>query len=202
MAELFKKDDHTKGLIFDCDGTLVDSMPLHMEAWRNTFGKLDLFYDEEFLFSLKGMKEVEIIGLYNEKFNMDIDPETAVKTKHEYIISHIDNVKPIHPVVDVARTYHGELPMSVVSGSVRKVVHSELQTLGLLDLFDFVLTADDPYKPKPAPDLFLAAASKMGLNPENCVVFEDGDPGLKAASNAGMRSVDVRIYLDGISGTA
>lgn len=192
MTNLSNLDDHIGGLIFDCDGTLVDSMPLHMEAWRNAFKKMNLYYDEEYLFSLKGMKEVEIIGLYNEKFDLNINPGKIVATKHEYFHSHVNEVKPVDPVIDIARKYRGIKPLSVVSGSVQEIVHSELKVLGIFDWFDYIFTADDPFKPKPAPDLFLAAASKMNVNPGHCVVFEDGDAGLEAAARAGMKSIDVR----------
>ena len=192
MANFLNLDDHIRGLIFDCDGTLVDSMPLHMQAWCNAFNKLNLYYHEEYLFSLKGMKETEIIGLYNEKFDLDIDPEKIVWTKHDYFRSHVNEVKPVEPVVEIARKYRDIKPLSVVSGSVREIVHSELKVLGIFDWFDYIFTADDPFKPKPAPDLFLAAASKMNVDPKRCVVFEDGDAGLEAAERAGMKSIDVR----------
>ena len=88
-----------------------------------------------------------------------------------------------------------ELPLAVVSGSVRDIVHKELEVVGVFNLFKTILTASDPYKPKPSPDIFLAAAKSLNVSPEYCLVFEDGDSGLEAATKAGMQIVDVRGYI-------
>jgi beta-phosphoglucomutase-like phosphatase (HAD superfamily) len=184
-----------KALIFDCDGTLVDSMPLHMKAWESAFNRLNEKYDEDFLFSLKGMKETDIIKLYNSTFGTVIDPDNIVKIKHDFFQANIKLVEPVKPVVDVAKKYFGRLPLAVVSGSVKDIVRRELEVTGIIKLFDVILTADDPFRPKPAPDIFLAAAEFLRIPPGDCVVFEDGDPGLEAAVNAGMKTVDVRNFI-------
>ena len=184
-----------RGLIFDCDGTLVDSMPLHMEAWKAAFREYNAYYNEEFLFSLKGMKEIEIIDLYNKKFETTLKPQQMVDAKHKYFIENINSVKPIKQIVQIAEQHYEKLPLAVVSGSVNKIVTLELRALGIINLFKVILTADDPYKPKPSPDIFLAAASILNLAPELCLVFEDGDAGLEAASTAGMETVDVRKFI-------
>lgn len=186
---------NVKALIFDCDGTLVDSMPLHMKAWEHAFDQFEETYDKDFLFALKGMKETEIIDAYNKKFRTSIDPIKIVNTKHDYFIQHINEVQPIKPIVDIAESYYGNLPLAVVSGSIKDIVHSELKVVNILDLFDIILTADDPYKPKPDPDIFIAAAKGLRIEAEDCLVFEDGDPGLEAASKAGMKSIDIRNYI-------
>ena len=188
-------DNDIKGLIFDCDGTLVDSMPLHMEAWKAAFNYHNFYYDEDFLFSLKGMRETEIIELYNKKFQTNIDPVLMVETKHKYFLDHINDVKPIEEIVKIAKSYYKKLPLAVVSGSVGNVVNIELRVLSILNLFQVILTADDPYKPKPDSDIFYAAALKINVKPNQCLVFEDGDAGLKAASNAGMKTIDIRNYI-------
>ncbi len=197
MEKIYISPD-TRGLIFDCDGTLVDSMPLHMNAWEAAFKKYNSYYNEDFLYSLKGMKELEIIDLYNKKFKTNLDPHLMVNTKHDFFMEHINDVKPIELIVDIAKSFYGKLPLAVVSGSVGKIVKSELKVLGILNLFEVILTADDPYKPKPDPDVFYAAASKINLAPEYCVVFEDGDAGLKAAEKAGMKIIDIRKYINNV----
>ncbi|MFZ0453017.1 MAG: HAD-IA family hydrolase [Ignavibacteriaceae bacterium] len=184
-----------RGLIFDCDGTLVDSMPLHMEAWKAAFKEYNSYYNENFLFSLKGMKEIEIIDLYNKKFNTNLVPWQMVSAKHKYFIENINSVKRIEQIVQIAEHYFEKLPLAVVSGSVSKIVTLELKTIGIINLFKIVLTADDPYEPKPSPAIFLAAASQLNLEPESCLVFEDGDAGLDAASRAGMETIDIRKYI-------
>jgi beta-phosphoglucomutase-like phosphatase (HAD superfamily) len=187
--------DYIKGLIFDCDGTLVDSMPLHMKAWEEAFKQFEIYFDYDFLFAQKGMKETEIIEKYNQNFGTNLIPREIVSAKHEYFQKNIESVTPIQPIVDIAKYYFKKLPLAIVSGSVKDIVHKELKVIGIIELFDAILTADDPFKPKPSPDIFIVAAQKIQVDPKNCIVFEDGDPGLEAAINAGMQIVDVRLFL-------
>jgi beta-phosphoglucomutase-like phosphatase (HAD superfamily) len=188
-------NDHIKALIFDCDGTLVDSMPLHMKAWKYAFNQLNEEYKEDFLFSLKGMKETDIVKLYNSTYSTKIDSDNLVAVKHQFFQKNINLVELIIPVADIAKKYFGKLPMAVVSGSVKDIVHRELEVTGILNLFDIILTANDPFKPKPSPDIFLAASDYLKIPADQCLVFEDGDPGIEAAINAGMKTVDVRNYI-------
>jgi HAD superfamily hydrolase (TIGR01509 family) len=186
---------HVQALIFDCDGTLVDSMPLHMQAWQAAFNEFNTSCDKDFLFSLRGMKEVEIVKTYNQKFGTRLDPEKVVKSKHRIFLKEIQSVKPIDIIADIARHFYRKKPLAVVSGSLNTIVHEELKIVDLFDLFDVILTADDPFKPKPDPDVFLAAANRLNINAEFCQVFEDGDPGLEAAKRAGMIATDVRLFI-------
>ncbi len=196
MSNLFPIDPDVKAIIFDCDGTLVDSMPLHMKAWEEAFKTKNEKFDYDFLFASKGMKETEIIENYNKNFNTKINPSEIVKIKHQYFKNHIEIVKPIAPVVDVAKKYFKKLPLAVVSGSIQEIVHKELEVVGILHLFNNILTSDDPFKPKPSPDIFYASAENLNVNPKNCLVFEDGDAGLDGAVKAGMKTIDIRKYLD------
>lgn len=184
-----------KGLIFDCDGTLVDSMLLHRDAWEaalNTFGAR---YDEEFFMSTRGMKETDIVDDYNLRFGMNLRPADVAAEKHRIFMQHIEEVKPIVVVTEIAQRFSGQLPMAVVSGSVRQIVMKELQVIGIAHLFKHILTGDDPFPQKPAPDLFLEAARLMGVDARNCQVFEDGDLGLEGACRAGMLATDIRPLL-------
>ncbi len=184
-----------RGLIFDCDGTLVDSMPLHLESWEKAFSAAGEPFQRDFLDSLKGMEEEGIIRSYNRRYDRDLDPRLMVERKHAHFQKHASRVEPIPPVVELAKEKHGLLPMAVVSGGKRKNVDLVLAGLGIESLFDVILTADDPFPPKPAPDLFLEAARRLDVAPDLCHVFEDGDLGLQAARRAGMTATDVRLYL-------
>jgi HAD superfamily hydrolase (TIGR01509 family) len=188
--------EHFKGLIFDCDGTLVDSMPLHMQAWQAAFDKYQAVYDEDFLSSLCGMRETDVIEQYNHTYGTNLDSNLMVRSKHEFFRRHIADIKPVEPVVKIVRDFYGKKPLAVVSGSVRNHVQAQLKAIGLLGLFEFILTADDPFKPKPAPDLFIEAARRMKLAPAECLVFEDGDAGFTAATNAGMEFVDIKDLIE------
>ena len=184
--------DYIQGLIFDCDGTLVDSMPLHMKAWEYVITSRGGPWDLDFFNSKKGMPEAKIVALYNAEFTHTHNPDEIVRTKHEYFRAHASEFKPIAHVVDVVMRYCDILPMAVVSGGVREIVELELDALHIRHLFKVILTADDDIKPKPAPDLFLEAARGIGVAPDLCQAFEDGDLGLEAARLAGMLATDIR----------
>ena len=186
--------EYIKGLIFDCDGTLVDSMPLHWNAWKKAIELKGGTWNEEFFTSTKGMPEESIVSLYNERFSLNLDPRKTVQVKHRHFRSCASQLKPIAPVLDVVHRYSGVLPMAVASGGVRENVMLELETLNIRRFFRTILTADDDVRPKPAPDLFLEAANRLGVSPGNCQVFEDGDLGLQAARAAGMLATDIREY--------
>lgn len=184
--------NHIQGLIFDCDGTLVDSMPLHMRAWEYVITSQGGEWDYGFFFSRKGMPEESIVAEYNRLFKRTMDPAGTVRAKHEYFWSRLGELRPVPHVVEIARRYHGLLPMAVASGGTRKTVNLELATLHLRQFFDVIITADDDVRPKPDPDIFLEAAKRLRVEPEYCQVFEDGDLGLEAARIAGMLATDVR----------
>jgi HAD superfamily hydrolase (TIGR01509 family) len=187
--------ENIKGLIFDCDGTLVDSMPLHMEAWEFAMNKFNAVFDYNFFFDLKGMPAQNIIDLYNQKFAATLDTEIVVNVKHKYFAQHISSMKIIEPVVEVVEQYKNILPMAVASGSLKEFVHAQLKVVGLFSHFQIILTADDPIRPKPAPDIFLEAAKQLHVNAKDCLVFEDGDPGIIGAHATGMKIIDVRDFL-------
>jgi HAD superfamily hydrolase (TIGR01509 family) len=186
--------EYIKGLIFDCDGTLVDSMPLHMKAWEYVIRAGGGAWDFDFFFSKKGTSEERLVSLYNEHFGTTLNPQDTVRIKHEFFRSHANGLKPIQHVIDVVDCCRGRLPMAVASGGVRAIVDFELNALGIKELFKTILTADDNIKNKPAPDIFWESARRLGVEPERCQVFEDGDLGLEAARIAGMLPTDIRLF--------
>lgn len=195
MSDKMRVEPNVKGLIFDCDGTLVDSMPKHMVAWREAILSFNVDCDDDYLFSLKGMKEEDIVECYNKKFGLNLNPQDVVSRKLEFFMKYIDSVEEIKEVTDIARAFKGKLPLAVVSGSHRSTVERELRGTGLIDLFDVILTGNDPFKPKPNPEIFLEAARRINVNPKLCQVFEDGDSGIEGARKAGMFATDIRLYV-------
>lgn len=183
-----------RGLIFDCDGTLADTMTLHMDSWEKAFRERGEPFRPEFLDPLRGMKEEEIVSLYNRQYHRDLDPREVVDRKHVFFRRGVHRVKPILPVTDLVHQYRDVLPMAVVSGGKRGNVALVLDNLAIRTFFAVILTADDPIAPKPAPDLFLEAARRLNVDPGRCQVFEDGDLGLEAARRAGMTATDVRRF--------
>ncbi len=192
MTTIIKVPDFIEGLIFDCDGTLVDSMPLHMRAWEHAITANGGFWDLDFFNSRKGVPEKDIIALYNAHFRTALDPAETVGSKHRFFLARVSELKPIPHVVDVVLKYRNRLPMAIASGGIRENVDLELEILHIKDHFKVILTADDALKPKPEPDLFIEAARRLGIAPEKCQVFEDGDLGLEAARKAGMLPTDIR----------
>jgi beta-phosphoglucomutase-like phosphatase (HAD superfamily) len=184
-----------KGLIFDCDGTLVDSMPLHMKAWEFAVVQSGAVWDYEFFFSKKGMPGKDILELYNQSFPKKLSFEETVKVKQDYFFLHRKDFQPIQPVLNIVLRYKDELPMAVASGGTLENVEIQLQSLGIYLFFKAIVTADDDVKPKPDPDIFLEAAKRIDIPPEYCQVFEDGDLGLESAKKAGMLATDVRLFI-------
>lgn len=192
---MIKIEKNIKGLIFDCDGTLVDTMPLHIESWEEAFTQIGLKLPEDFIDRFKGIPSADIVRKYNLEFNTDLDPDGTAALKNSIVKKKIPFAKPIQKIVNIAIEYKGKLPMAVASGGNRTNVYTSLETIGLEDHFDTVVTSNDNVKPKPFPDIFLEAAKRIGVEPENCLVFEDGDMGIDAAHKAGMPVIDVRDYI-------
>lgn len=185
-----------KALIFDCDGTLADTMALHWEAWHATLAFYNKKLDDAYLDTLRGVPTHLMVEKINKDFDWHLDPEEFSKEKEERFVAILDRVKPIAPVVELALRYKDKMPMAVASGGDRATVLVTLENIDLDDFFDTVLTVADDVAPKPAPDIFLEAARRMQVAPENCLVLEDGDAGIQAAKDAGMHIFDVRPILN------
>ena len=177
------KATEIEGLIFDCDGTLADTMPLHFHAWRSTLDRYGIALDEDRFYSLGGQPTVKIVQLLADEQGLDLDADVVANEKEEAFLTRLAEVKPIAPIVDIVRANVGKLPMAVASGSHRAVVFDVLKIIGLDDLFDenTVVGAEDTKLHKPNPDVFLEAARRIGVAPEKCRVYEDAELGLEAA---------------------
>lgn len=179
--------------IFDCDGTLVDSMPLHYVAWVESLRRHEAPYDftEEMFYSFAGVREQDTVNILNEKHGASLDADSVAELKSEIFNQRLPEIVEVTPVADVARAWFGRLPMSVASGSEVATVNACLTSTGLISLFQTIITPRDVAYGKPAPDMFLLAAERMGVAPEQCLVFEDGQSGLDAAKAASMQAVFV-----------
>ncbi len=184
----------TKAFIFDLDGTLADTMPLHYEAWVKTAKIMNLDFSIDFLKSCAGMPSSKIIDLLNEKNNQTIDPQKFSDMKEEFFAKEMHKIKEISAVTDLVYKYHGQIPMSVGTGGKRNIAAETLQILGLDKYIPILVSADDVENHKPEPDTFLKCAELMGISPENCQVFEDAALGFQAAKAAGMKVTDVTPF--------
>ena len=183
-----------KGLIFDCDGTLVDTMPLHFQAWSRALAKHGLKLPEERFYSFAGMPTVTIVEILAKEQGVKVDAEYVAHQKEEHYVESIADLQRIKQVVDIALREKGKRKLAVASGGWQRVVRKSLRAIGIEQEFDVIVGADDVVHGKPAPDMFLKAAELMGLRPEECVVYEDGDLGIEGAKRAGMAWVDVRPW--------
>jgi HAD superfamily hydrolase (TIGR01509 family) len=184
-----------QALIFDCDGTLADTLDIHWEAWHETFAAAGVTCSQEFLESTTGSPTTRIVADFNKRFGHTLDVEQFSIEKELRVHENLSRVRPIRPVVELVHQYMGRLPMAVASGGSQASVMAILFTLGLQDHFSTIITADDPVEPKPSPDIFLEAARRLSAEPKHCQVFEDGDFDIEAAHKAGMIVTDVRPYI-------
>ncbi len=183
---------HVRGLIFDCDGTIADTMPMHYRAWVAALGEHGVEFAEALFYELAGVPTEGIVRILNERHGHHMPVRATADRKDHLSEAFIADVLPIRPVVDVVRAYRGRLPMAVASGGNRPIVLKTLAAVGLADVFDAVVTAEDVSNGKPAPDIFLEAARRIGVEPGLCAGFEDGELGLQALRAAGMMVFDVR----------
>jgi len=181
-------------LIFDCDGTLTDSMPVHYVAWRQTLSKWGLSFPEDRFYSLGGMPTEKIIRLLASEQNATLDAKRIADEKELAFLELIHLLEPIPAVIEVVRLFQSRVPMVVASGGFRDVITRQLLQIGCDGMFDDLVTAEDTERHKPEPDVFLEAARRVQANPARCLVYEDSDLGLQAARAAGMDFIDIRTF--------
>lgn len=189
VPEIYSK---TRALIFDLDGTLADSIPVHHFCWSEVCKPFGFEFKEELLFQMTGMPTrafAEYIKI-NSHCNLTVDQ--IVKSKQEYFYKYVHTIKAFGYMAKFVKTNFGKIPMSIGTGGGRKSAQLILETIGLADYFPFIVTSDNVVNHKPAPDTFLKCSELMGISPQYCQVFEDGDKGIEAALTAGMLVTDVR----------
>jgi HAD superfamily hydrolase (TIGR01509 family) len=177
--------------LFDCDGTIADSMPLHYIAWKKALGEWNCMFEERLFYALGGTPMAEIISMLNERQGLRMPVEAVAVRKENLYLELLPQLKAVPEVVEHIDAQHGRVPFAVVSGSTRESVTASLVSLKLLDKFDTLVCAGDYKKSKPDPEAFLLAAAKLGVAPETCLVFEDTDMGIQAARAAGMAFVKI-----------
>ena len=183
-----------KALIFDLDGTIIDSMPIHFIAWRNATAPYGIDFTVELFDQLAGIPLYPTVLKLNAMFGTDMDPKTLGDAKEGEYEANMHKATAIEPVVNLIKKYYGKMPMAVGTGSERRLALKALASIGLKDYFQIIIGSDNVEKHKPHPDTFLKAAEMMGVEPQFCHVFEDGILGIQAAQTGGMMVTDVRDY--------
>jgi len=183
---------HIKGLVFDCDGTLADTMPLHWHAWQLITQRHNLHFPEDRFYSLGGVQSRDILKMLSEEQGRPLDHIAVAHEKENAYLPLMARVEPIHAVVEIAKANFGKIPMAVASGGTQPIIIDVLEHLKIRHLFNAVVTSEMVKNQKPAPDIFLEAARRIGVEPQFCRAYEDTDLGLQAIRSAGMDAVDVR----------
>lgn len=177
--------------LFDCDGTIADSMPLHYVAWKQALGKWNCEFDEQTFYAWGGMPTAEIVATLNKMQGLTMAVEAVCLEKENLYYEMLPQLKAIAEVVEHIEAQHRRIPFAVVSGGTLEAVTASLTAVNLIDKFDVFVCAGDYKKGKPDPEPFLLAAEKLGVNPKDCLVFEDTEMGIQAATAAGMSSVRI-----------
>ena len=185
-----------KALIFDLDGTLADTMPVHFMAYKHILADYGIDFTPDLFASLAGIPAVGTIEKLNEIFGTTMDAERVGHFKEAEYEKIMHKMKPVDPVIKLVENYHGKLPMAVGTGGYKRLAWKSLEILGLDKYFEILVAAEDVSRPKPFPDTFLRCAELMGISPEHCQVFEDGEPGMQAAKSAGMMATLVTPFYD------
>ena len=182
--------------LFDCDGTIVDSMPLHYIAWKTALDEWNCPFPEELFYAWGGKPVDEILSTLNRMHGLAMPVEAVGKRKEGFYFDLLPQLKAIPEVVEHIDVQYGRIPFAVVSGGRRESVVRSLTVTRLIDRFETIVGAEDYENSKPAPDAFLLAAERLGVEPSACLVFEDTDLGIQAATAAGMASVRVPSPLE------
>jgi HAD superfamily hydrolase (TIGR01509 family) len=191
MLRLKLPEGPFKAYLFDCDGTIADSMPLHYIAWRSVLSEWGCEFGEEIFYAWGGMPVAEIIATLNEQHGLKMPVEDVSRRKEALFFEALPQLQAVPEVLEHIEDQYGRIPFAVVSGSTKESVVASLGSLKLLDRFETFVCAGDYQKSKPDPEPFLIAAERLGVAPESCLVFEDTEMGVQAATAAGMASVKV-----------
>ncbi|MFP4167036.1 MAG: HAD family hydrolase [Opitutales bacterium] len=181
------------GLVFDMDGTLVDTMPTHFVAWSRSMAAIGVDFPEDRFYALGGVPAVKIIRMLAEEQGKEVDAEMVAEAKEELFLNLLGEVQAVEVVRLIAESHRERMPMAVATGSLTWVAERILGLLGIRDWFGAVVGSDQVEHPKPAPDVYLEAARRIGVAPDRCHAFEDTELGIESAQNAGMDVIDVNI---------
>lgn len=187
---------NAKALIFDLDGTLVDSIKTHYIAWLQAVARFNITFEMQYMFSFTGKPTIQCTQQIIDDFNLPVLAPQLMHEKESIFVSYLSELTLIEPVMEVVRHYNGKLPMGVATGSDREIALKIIELTGLSEYIQAVVSCDDVENPKPHPETFLKCAQQLGIHPTDCMAFEDGELGMIAAAEAGMEVIDVKPYYD------
>lgn len=190
----FRKYD---AIVFDCDGTLVDTMPLHYIAWTQVLKPYGMAYSEERFFQMGGISTEKTAAILAAEAGVIIDPQKVARDKNEVFLRELHRIQPIQKAVDFAQQAFPYRPLAIATGATRHCAELELRQVGILHLFSAMAAAEDVVHHKPSPDVYVEAARRLGVDPKRCLAFDDTPIGLQAARAAGMVALDIHHLTQG-----
>lgn len=185
--------------LYDCDGTLADNMQAHKDSYVAIAASNGLDLHPGIIDEFAGLPTVLVVDEINKRYGTNFIPtEFATAKSKLFFEEYIEHTKPIDFVVNHLKAHAGKVRIAVVSGGSRRTVQKTLTVLGIIDLVEVLVCAGETPNGKPFPDPFLKAAQELGVSPDRCMVFEDGEPGVQAAIGAGMKWVRIdKVIAEG-----
>jgi HAD superfamily hydrolase (TIGR01509 family) len=184
---LARSDKGYKAFLYDCDGTLADNMKAHALTYIKVAADRGVAINGDIIDELAGWPVPAVVTEINKRYGSNMDPEEFAEVRQKlYHDEYIAQITPVEHVVDHLKAHYGKVRIAVVSGGSREAVEKTLNILGIANLVETLVCAGETPHGKPSPDPFLAAAIKLGVEPKDCLVFEDGEPGVQSAIAAGM----------------
>lgn len=194
---MIKVPENTKAIIFDLDGTLADTMPLHYKACQLVCRENGFDFPLSYFLEKAGIPTIQVFEMLVKDLNIEHDGKALGRQKEQRVLDLVHEVKAIAEVESILLSNYNKMPLAIGSGGERKTIELTLNAIGHSDKFDAIVGAEDVQRHKPFPDTFLKAAEQMGVDPVDCLVLEDGEPGIQAAQAAGMMVIDVRPHISG-----
>jgi len=183
-----------KAYLFDMGGTIADTMPLHFVSWTQAVEEAGGTFPEDLFYAWGGVPLIGVVENLNRHFGYKLDPAAVAHRKEDLYLGMLDQVTPVAAVLEHVHAQYGKIPFAIVSGSPRDSIRRTLTTLNLLSYFPVIVGAEDYKQGKPNPEPFLTAATRLNVEPIDCLVFEDADAGIRAAEAAGMQWIHVPSY--------
>jgi len=191
---VLKVNPKAKGLIFDVDGTICDTMPVHFIAWREVAAEQGIIFTPDLFTEVTGLPALQTSLYLKNKFLKEFDEVEFTLKKEEIFEMNMHKARPIEPVVKLILENKGKLPMACGTGGSQYLAWKTLEIAGVKDCFEHIVAAENVMNHKPHPETFLRAAELINVHPSECQVFEDGKLGIQAAQSAGMMATDVTKY--------
>ncbi|MEE2670334.1 MAG: HAD-IA family hydrolase [Bdellovibrionota bacterium] len=185
--------DNYDAIFFDLDGTLINSMPLHNQAWIDTFKENNVEVPLQFFFETAGMSSLRIVEIINERHGLQLNPEEVSRVKRDKYLIHLNQVEVVEKVIEIVKEYYGKRPLGIITGGSHEVVDQLLPKLGIDKYFDTVICSDDTKTGKDGKEPYMLATKNLNVSPEKSLFLDDGDVGLKGALSTGMDVIHVDV---------